>query len=247
LRPRPFAAAGYLIPCAGAALLALSLLVFDSGRGAVTAVSLLVLGVVLVALGRATPRSEPSLAALLARCGEENTRSLLRELGVSGGAAYFPASMCGGVPRAAVALRELDAAALAHGQPARRLSGLPGDGPVAFVAAPGSFCLELLDCEVGPELDDASSALTTIACGTLGLAAHVSIGERGPLLEVAFGRVAAPVRSGHDIVDETFGSPLASIAGTVLAEALQRPVTVEAERSEGDRLTVVLSRGEDGP
>lgn len=242
---RAYALLGASVLTIGVTTLFVSLAVVASEPGAVVAVAVLVLGIVLVSLGHTRPEVPPSLALLLARAGYDNTARLLEETGVRSRAVYLPSSMCGDTPMAAIPADGNTTLTYLQGKLASRLIVRDGeDGLALLLATPGSYSLGLLDAPVGRSLDEAETALTTLACGSLGLATAVHIGARETGLQVTFEGYAEPQRFTNGAVEACLGSPLAGIAATVLAESLQCPVVLQTEERSGRGLVVHVAARE---
>ncbi len=243
---RAYALLGASVLTIGGTTLFVSLVLVGSESGAVIAIAILVLGIVLVSLGQTKSAVPPSLALILARSGYDNTARLIEELGVHSRAVYLPSGLCEGVPLAAIPIAEHTTLTRLERPVESRLIARVGQSDMALlITTPGSFSLEMLDAPVGHSLDEAASALTTIVCGSLGLATAVSISDRGDRIHIRMEKYLRPAPLQNGRLEMCLGSPLASIAATVLAESLERPIEFESEKREGANLLVVLKR-EDG-
>jgi len=238
---RTYALLGASVLTIGATTLFVSLVLVGSESGAVVAIAVLILGIVLASLGHTRSEIPPSLGLLFARAGYENTARLLEELGVRSKATYLPAAMCGGTPLAAI---PVDGRTTPTGPKRRlesRLIARDGENGLFILAAtPGSHSMELLDGPVGQTLDEAETALTALACGSLGLATAVHISSIENSLQVRFERHLETEPFANGAIETCLGSPLASIAATILAESMQCPVALGAETRKGDSLLVEL-------
>ncbi|MFW6056516.1 MAG: hypothetical protein ACOC9B_04330 [Chloroflexota bacterium] len=241
-----YALLGASILTIGGTTLFVSLVLVASESGAVVAIAILVLGLVLVSLGQTKSVVPPSLALILAKSGYDNTARLIEELGVHSRAVYLPSGLCEGVPLAAIPIAE-HATLMRLKRPVEsRLIARLGQGEMALlITTPGSFSLEMLDAPVGHTLDEAASALTTIVSGSLGLATAVSISDKGDQLHVRLENCLQPALLQNGSLEMCLGSPPASITATVLAESLERPVGFEFEKKEGAHLLVVLRQEEE--
>jgi hypothetical protein len=242
LSRRLYGLLGATILTVGATMLALSLLVLGSERGSVTAIAILILGLVFVSLSRIRPSVPPVFAWLLGSAGHDNMERLIEHFGLHEPGVYLPSTMCPEGPRVVLPL-DGDIALPQPGRPVESRTLVqqgPGGKAMLVVVSPGSYALGLLEEEPGSTLDEATVALTSLACSTLGLAAVVRIGECGRRLTVTFERchMFEPFDSGP--MAACLGSPLAGIAATVLAETLRAPVRIDSERLSGADLIVTL-------
>ena len=242
---RAYALLGASVLTIGGTTLFVSLVLVGSESGAVVAIAVLVLGIVLVSLGQTKSAVPPSLALILARSGYDNTARLIEELGVDSRAVYLPSNLCGDVPMAAIPITENSTLLRLESPVESRLIARFGHSDMALlVTTPGSFSLEMLDTPLGHTLDEAASALTTIVCGSLGLATAVSVSDRVDRLHVRMDKSLRPALLQNGRLEMCVGSPMASIAATVLAESLEHPIRFESEKREGANLLVVLQREE---
>ncbi len=194
--------------------------------------SLLILGATCLVLGKTRPRISPEVSNLLMETSLENLGALLEELGLKSKGIYLPSSLTGGKPRAVIPLRSNPPPPnLSPPRPHRLFvsCGLDPDDMGILVTTPGSEIISMLQGKPGPSPDEIASALTSILMGTLDLASSVNI---------SLDNQAATIRVGHPNIqnkrnswaEQSLGSPIASIAASILAEALETPVIVDSER-----------------
>jgi len=67
-------------------------------------ISMLILAVILLVLGRTVPRLSPEVSSLLLETGIDNISALIEELGIKAKAIYLPSSLTGGRPQALIPL-----------------------------------------------------------------------------------------------------------------------------------------------
>ena len=228
---------------AGAGILAASLLLLRSYPGVSTGMALLVLGLVVLLLGKTAPGIAPELADLLARTGYENVGRLLEELGVRSRAVYLPAALLAGGAKALVPLTERAGETASERPLDDRLIvffGEQGDDAGLLVATPGSAALSLLAYPPGETMDEIGVALTQVAVSTLRIARAVELHDAGERVEVTFKGESIPSGWMSSAVESCLGSLPASIAAAIVAEAKGRRVTVESESILGSRRLVVL-------
>jgi len=234
-----YRALGAILLLAGAIAAPVFYLVAASIPLTALALSSVLLGVIALLLDRSLPHVPPRAAEALLAAGLENLAALLEELGVGTAAVYIPSALAGGRPRALIPL---------HGSPPPRLERALdarlivefGSGPEdvgILVATPGSAVAGLLEAPPGPASSELEAALTRILVGALDVARSVQVAQEGGTVTVRIG--GGRLDRGASRTDRVLGSPVASVAATVVAEGLGRPVSVAAEsRSDG---TVVVS------
>ncbi|MEA3253661.1 MAG: hypothetical protein U9Q17_01790 [Chloroflexota bacterium] len=194
--------------------------------------SLLILGATCLVLGKTRPRISPEVSNLLMETSLENLGALLEELGLKSKGIYLPSVLAGGKPRAVIPLRSNPHPPdISHPLPNRLIvsCGLDPDDMGIMVTTPGSEIISMLQSKPGPSPDEIASALTSVLMGTLDLASSVNI---------SLDNQTATIRVGHPNIrnkrnswaERSLGSPIASIAASVLAEALETPVIVDSER-----------------
>jgi hypothetical protein len=233
---------GTALLASGALVLATSLLLLSSHPGIATGMAMLVLGLVILLLGKTATEMSPELASLLVRTGEVNLGRLLEEVGLQTHAVYLPSSLA---PGGARALIPLDPEA---GLPEAlnlndRLVVFYGDGADdagLLVAAPGCLALELLPQPPGPTVDEMQVSLTRLAVATLAIARGVDIHESDGKTEVRFDGEHVPPGGTPSAVERSLGSLSGSIAAALVAEARGQAVTIESEAVDRSTRTVTL-------
>jgi hypothetical protein len=233
---------GAVLVVAGASILATSLVVLRSYPGVSTGMALLVLGFVILLLGKTAPGVSPELADLLVRVGYENLGRLLEELGAQTRAVYLPSHLVSGGPRAFIPLTGGSCAM----QPGQLLEdrlvvscGGASDEVGLVVSSPGTAALTLLEYPPGASMDEIAVALTQVAVASLRIARGIDVYDRGDRIEVRF-HGEPPFQSLSSVVEWCLGSLGGSVAAAVVSEAKGRKVTIESETVEGASRNVVL-------
>ena len=235
---------GAALFAAGAFILGYSVFLLGSYPGISTGLAMVVLGLVILLLGKTAPGLSAELADLLARTGYENLGRLLEELGLETGAVYLPSLL---LPDGARALVPLGVDARTHVGAQRlddRLVVFYGDGPDdvgLLVSTPGSAALRLLQYPPGATMDEISVAVTQVAVSSLRIARGIGLHEYGDHIKVSFVGESVPTGWLASAVERCLGSLAASIAAALVAEAKGRRVTIESESLEGSTRTVTLA------
>jgi hypothetical protein len=160
----------------------------------------------------------------------ENIGALLEELGLRSRAIYMPSSACGGRPRALIPLREDKSITGAIRVSSDRLITRYGpnlEDMGLMITTPGAISIDNLGLTPGGGPDQIEGALNQLLVGILDLADSVSVHTLSDQIVVQV--TNAKLRYENIWFYRCLGSPLASIAATVVSEALNRPVRVEKE------------------
>jgi len=221
---------GWGLLVTGVWLIPVAHFVLESTPLTATGSSLIILGVVSVVLGRTRPSVSPEISALLLDTSLENISAIIEELGLRTKAVYLPSSMTQGQPRTLIPLRANHSVPLVGKALPRRL--IVRYGPSAediglLISTPGSASLRMLETAPGSSSSEMEEALASVLGGMLDIADGVRVATTGKTITV---EITNP-RVEHKSIRfyECLGSPLASIAAAVVAEALDRPVAVERE------------------
>ena len=234
---------GAVLTVAGACILSVSLLVLKSHQGLSTGIALLVLGLVILLLGRTSRGVSPELAALLVKVGYDNMGRLFEEVGLESRAVYLPSAMAHGQARAFLPLVSGPYNLSSSSRLDDRLVVMYGDGADdvgLMVCAPGTAALPLLESPPGATMDEISVALTQVVVATLKLARSVDAHEHDGRIEVGFRNGEAAVVDLPSMVEFYLGSVQGSVAAGIVAEARGQRVTIESEVSHRSGRTVVL-------
>ena len=196
--------------------------------------SAVILGAVSLTLGRSLPEITPETSLILLEAGFDNIAALVEELGLHSRALYLPASLIEGPPRALIPLHGNSQHPVIQRRVEQRLIVRFGSGPQDFgvlVSTPGSSALHLQKTPLGPSSSELETALSEVLVGTLDMVEAVRVSRSGKVISV---EVKQPALQRRDHPAYTIlGSPVASIAATLAAQAVDRPVAVVSETDRG--------------
>jgi hypothetical protein len=204
------------------------------------ALSAVLLGTIALFLDRSLPEISPRAAQMLLESGLANLASLLEEMGVSAKALYLPSTLGGTPPRALIPLGP-DGQHTISKIGAQRLIVEFGPRPEdlgLLVSTPGSSAMSFLDEPVGSSSSELETALARLLVGVFDIASSVQVSQENGTVRIRMSGIR--LDSGDLWVHRILGTPVASVAATVVAEGLKAPITVEAEVRTGDTLTVRL-------
>jgi hypothetical protein len=203
------------------------------------ALSAVLLGTIALFLDRSLPEVPARAAQLLLESGLANLGSLLEESGVSAKALYLPSTLTGGQPRALIPLTSDGQRPTVSQISAQRLIVELGPRPEDLglvVSTPGSCAFSFLDEPVGSTSSELETALTRLLVGVFDIASTVQVSQENGVVQV---RVGGTRLNGDDLwVHRILGTPVASVAATIVAEGLKAPVVVESEARTGDTVNV---------
>jgi hypothetical protein len=205
------------------------------------ALSAVLLGTIAFFLDRSLPEVPPRAAQLLLESGLANLGSLLEETGVSAKALYPPSTLTGSQPRALIPLTSDGQRPTVSHVSAHRLIVEFGPRPEdlgLLVSTPGSSAFSFLDEPVGSASSELETALTKLLVGVFDIARTVQVSQENGIVQVRV--VGIRLNSGDQWAHRILGTPVASVAATVVAEGLKAPVVVESEARTGDTLNVRL-------
>ncbi|MCW4018902.1 MAG: hypothetical protein NWF00_09540 [Candidatus Bathyarchaeota archaeon] len=237
-----FTLLGVCLALAGLFLSLISQFVLQSTPLTALGLSTIILGSVCLSLGRGQPKIPPEASAILLQSGVENISAIVEELGLKSKAIYLPSSMTAGKPKALVPL---------HSNPHPPKLGnivLPErlivkHGPEAediglLVTTPGSAIEGLVTAKADSTESDLEAAISLVLSSTINLAdgVQVTVGEGQIKVEVSNPRLEYRKMW----VYQSLGSPLASIVASVVAEVLDKPVSVEDEQYRRGKCVIEL-------
>lgn len=202
----------------------------DSTPLSALGMSLMILGVVCLVLGRTRPTISPEVSALLLETSLENISAIIEELGLRAKAVYLPSSMTQGQPQALIPLHSNPSLPLIAKPLPKRLIVKYGPSPEdigLLIATPGSATTKMLESMPGPTSGELEDALSSILDGMLDIAdsVRVTMTDKNVTVEVSNPRIEYRNIRFY----ECLGSPLASIAAALAAEALDKPIAIESE------------------
>ncbi len=220
-------------------LTALAYLVLRSVPLTSLGISTILIGAVTFAIAIGQPKISPEASAILLQSGVENISAIIEELGLKSKAVYLPTSLSGNKPKALIPLEsniEFDNKILP-----KRLIVKYGSKPEAvglLVITPGSAVVGLVEAKPDCSAGDLESAISLVLSGTINLAdgARVTLDAEKVLVEVINPRL-----EGNKMwVYESLGTPIASIVASIVAEVLDKPVSISSERSSRGKCLVDL-------
>lgn len=230
---------GTSLAITGVLLSALAYLVLRSIPLTALGLSTVIIGGVSFAISRGQPKIPPEASAILLQSGVENISAVVEELGLKSKAIYLPSSMTGDKPKALIPLDsnvEFGSKIL----PKRfivKYGSKPQDVGL-LVITPGSAVSRLVaakpDCSAG----DLESAISQIVSGTVNLAdgVRVTMNAERVLVELINPRLEV----NKMWIYESLGTPIASLAASVVAQVLDKPVLVESESSSRGQCLIEL-------
>lgn len=199
---------------------------------------MLILGLVCLALSRSLPRISPETGTLLLEAGMENINALLEELGLRVKAIYLPSSRTGsGRPQALLPISsKIDIEALKQKLPQRLIVkfGQEDASVGLLISTPGSASVDLLGAQASFNEEGIEASLTQVLVGVLDAVKSVSV-QRPDDDEFNVNISNCRLNHSNALMYQWIGTPLASIAASVIAEATDRPVTIlEETQNKGD-------------
>ena len=237
-----FTLLGFCLALAGLSLSLLSYLVLQSTPITALGLSTIILGGVSLSLGRGQPKISPEASAILLQSGVENISAIVEELGLKAKAIYLPSSMTAGKPQAFIPL---------HSNPhppqlgnivlPKRLIVKYGPQPEdmgLLVTTPGSAVAGMVTTKSDSTEADLEAALTLVLVGTISLADGARVTMEDEVIRVEISNPRLEYKKMW--IYETLGSPLASIVASVVAEVLNKPVSVDNEKYSKGKCNIEL-------
>jgi hypothetical protein len=237
----PYTYTGTALLVAGTMLSLTASLIFGIVWLTAFGLSMIILGIILIALGRCLPRLSPELARLLFASGSDTMSDLLEELGITTKAIYLPVSMTDGKARALIPLNSRSLPRLPDKFPQQRLITRFGPNPDdagLLVATPGTPALEMLGQKPGATSDELESALTGLFHGILDMAQSIAVSARDQTIMVEL--VKFEYDAHIDMSSKSLGSPPAAMVAAVAAEAWGKPVIILSEKRGSGRYCIEL-------
>ncbi len=190
----------------------------------------IILGAVCLVLGRTRPAISPEVSLLLLETSLENISAMIEELGLRSKAIYLPSTMTQGNPRALIPLHSNPSLPVIDKALPKRLIVKYGPKPEdmgLLITTPGSATTKMLEWVPGPSPTELEEGLGSIFVGMLDMAkgVRVAIADGRATIEVFNPRMEYMNIRSYDCL----GSPIASVAAALVAEALGKPVAVESE------------------
>jgi hypothetical protein len=228
---------------AGVGALSAPLFYFVVGSAPLTATSLsaIIIGLVCILLANSRPYISPDACQTLLNTGMENTSAILEELGITTKAVYVPSTVRNGQPQALVPLTENgDLTHIKDKLPGRLIVRYgPGDSDMAIaVATAGSLNIKLLPNKPESTAGGLETALNYLLIGVLDIASSVAVRINESQIQV---EVNGSKMSYENIwYYRCLGSPLASIAASVVCEAYSKPVRILNETVQNGKSRIII-------
>jgi hypothetical protein len=203
--------------------------------------SMIILGVILMALGRSLPRLSPELARLLFANGSDTMSDLLEELGITAKAIYLPASMTAGKARALIPINTRSLPLLPDKFTQQRLITRFGPNPDdigLLITTPGTSALEILGQKPSANSGELESTLTALFHGVLDMAQSVTVSVRDETIIVELAKLE--YTADKNMASKSLGSPPAAMVAAVAAEAWGKPVMVVSEKRISSKYYIEL-------
>ncbi len=238
----PYARVGATLVVGGAAFTLLAGVLARSEPLVGLGIAAVFVGVVTVALGYSVPPLSPEASALLLQTGLENLSMLVEEIGLETPGVYLPSRLTGGRPRALIPLRANTRPFRVPVLPQRLIVfyGPESQDVGLLVTTAGAAAMRFLGSRAGGTSGGLEAALAVVLVGALDLGSAVRVRREDGRVVVV---VASPRLDQRDLwLARSLGSPLASIVATVVAEGLDRPVTVAAEDHRDGEVTIVVEQ-----
>ena len=226
----PYTFLGLGLVLTGAWLAPVSHILLHSTPLSALGLSLIILGAVCLVLGGTRPQIPPEISTILLETSLENISAIVEELGLRTKAVYLPSSLTNGEPRALIPLHSNLSLPLVKGDFPRRLITKYGPGAEdigLLITTPGSATVKMLEAKPGSTSSELEATLTSIFIGALDIAGivRVNMTDQTTTIEVSNPRLEYRNLPFY----QCLGSPLASIAAAIVAEALGKPIVVEEE------------------
>jgi hypothetical protein len=237
----PYTLLGIGLLLFGIALSLVASFVLDSTPITALGISSFIIGAICIALAGTRPNISPEASAILLRTGIENTAAIIEELGLTSSAIYIPSSATKEGGNAVIPISSKGNILQIKDKIPKRLItkyGAGDDDIGIMVATPGSACLRMSKSKPGPTASEIESAITSILAGALDIADSARVNIAGSKAVVT---ITNPRLKHKDIkFYQCIGSPLASIAATLVCEATGKPLIIEAEEQGKGKTTIQM-------
>jgi hypothetical protein len=234
---------GMILTTTGALLAVVAYLVLHSTPVTALGASTLLMGTVALAIASWQPKIPPQAAAILLQSGEENISALVEELGLNSRAVYLPSSMTGDKPKALIPLDSN----VEYGRsllPKRLIVkyGSKADSAGLLVVTPGSAVGEIVSPNPYCSATDLEVTLSQVLAGALNLAdnTRVTIACERVVVEVGNPRL----ETCQMWIYRVLGTPVASIVASVVAQLLDKPITITSESCRSQKCIIELKVSE---
>jgi len=202
-------------------------------------ISIILIGGVSFAISRGQPKIPPEASAILLQSSVENISAMIEEIGLKTKAIYVPSSISGDKPKALIPMEGnlvIDKKVLP-----KRLIVKYGEKPEAvglLLITPGSAVGGMVEPKPDASAGDLESAVSSVLLGTINLAdgIRVNIDVEKILVEVVNPRLEKSKMWVYDSI----GSPIASIVASIVAQVLDKPVSISSEQTGKGKLIIEL-------
>lgn len=202
-------------------------------------ISTVLIGVVTFSIAKGQPKIPPQASAILLQSGIENTSALVEEIGLKNKAIYLPTAITGDKPKALI---PLDAQVELNKKPLpQRLIVKYGANPNnigLLIITPGSAASKIIEAKPNASTDDIESAISQVLVDILNLAdgANAVVNQKQIVVEVFKPRL----EDEKMWIYESLGTPIASIVSSIVAQVLNKPVTIEKEIIDQSKQVIYL-------
>lgn len=205
-------------------------------------ISTFILGCVCFALSRGQARISSEVSEILLEAGMENVSAIVEELGLKSKAVYLPSSLANGKLKVLIPLKSNpDFEDITKNLPKRLIVkfGKNDEDVGILIVPPGSGFSDKISAIDDAKAADIESGLESILVGNICLvdSVKVTMGDGRILVEVSNYRL----ESNNLWIYGLLGSPLASMIASVVAEILDKPVSVVSEDKKRAKNFVELS------
>jgi hypothetical protein len=237
-----FTLLGVCLSLLGLTLIAVAFIILQSTPITALGLSTIILGAVSLTLGRGQPKISPQASEILLQSGIENISAIVEELGLKSKAIYLPSSMTSGKPQALIPIdSNPNPPKLGNIVLPKRLIVKHGSNPEdmgLLVTTPGSAVARIITAKSDATDGDLEAALTLVLVSTISLADGAKAVMDEDKIRVEISNPRLEYRKMW--VYESLGSPIASIVASVVAEVLDKPVTVDNEQYSRGKCVVGL-------
>jgi hypothetical protein len=221
---------GLILTLTGAVLTPVFYFIVGSSALAASGISAIIIGLTCIAVADARPYLSPETARMLLEAGMENTSALLEELGLNNKAIYVPSSISDGHPRALIPLSRNNNILSIHEKLPGRLIvryGTEFDDMAIAVTTPGSVSIGLLENKPESGAGEIEVSLIYLLSGVLDVARGVSVTviDTQVMIDISEAKISIE----DNWYRHCLGSPIASIAASVVSEAVDKPVRIIEE------------------
>jgi hypothetical protein len=218
-----------------------SFLVFNSNWVTALGISMVILAVILIALGRTIPKLPTEVSTLFFETGINNIDTILEEFGISTNAIFLPSSITNDKPAALIPLNSNHSSPLVINDIPKRFIVKYGDNPDdigLLLSTVGTTAVAMLQSKPGPTPDELESALTSLFSGTLDAADGTSVIVQGNHISVTINnpRIENKISWSH----QCLGGPLATIVASITSEAWDKPIIINQEKQDGRKHIVEI-------